>query len=53
MTAASERWVLASNNPGKLSEIRALLNDTGLIIVPQSELGVDAAAEGKCKTTME
>ena len=45
MTAPGARWVLASGNPGKLREFRALLADTGLSIVPQSEFGLDGAAE--------
>jgi XTP/dITP diphosphohydrolase len=36
------RWVLASGNAGKLAELRALLQETGLggQIVAQSELGI-------------
>ena len=45
MTAPAPRWVLASGNRGKLGEIRALLADTGLSLVPQSEFGLDSAAE--------
>ena len=45
MTGAGTRWVLASGNEGKLREFRSLLADTGLDIVPQSEFGVDSAAE--------
>lgn len=45
MTGAGTRWVLASGNAGKLREFRSLLADTGLDIVPQSEFGVDSAAE--------
>lgn len=39
------RWVLASGNPGKLREIRTLLGDSGLQIVPQSDLGVVSPEE--------
>lgn len=41
------RWVLASGNRGKASEIQALLHEMRLPIelVPQSQLGVDPAAE--------
>ncbi len=45
MTAPPGRWVLASGNRGKVREFRALLADTGLSIVPQSEFGLACAAE--------
>ena len=32
--------VLASNNRGKLEELRALLNGTAINCIPQSDLGV-------------
>ena len=38
-------WVLASSNPGKLREMRALLEPVGLSLVSQSELGVIQPAE--------
>jgi XTP/dITP diphosphohydrolase len=37
--------VLASNNPGKLSELQALLGSTGLQLVRQSELAIPEAEE--------
>lgn len=37
--------VLASSNPGKLGEIRAVLADTGLEVRPQIEFSVPDAAE--------
>jgi len=37
--------VLASGNAGKLMELRAMLDDLGLAIVPQRELGVDDVPE--------
>ena len=37
--------VLASSNPGKLSELRALLKPAGLQIVPQDALGVEPPEE--------
>jgi XTP/dITP diphosphohydrolase len=37
--------VLASNNPGKLHEIEALLAPAALRLIPQGQLGIDAAAE--------
>lgn len=43
--AAGCRWVLATGNLGKLSEFRALLADSGIEIVAQSELGVQAPQE--------
>ena len=39
------RIVVASNNPGKLRELGALLAPLGFAAVPQSELGVDEADE--------
>lgn len=39
------RIVLASSNPGKVREIQALLADTGITIVPQSEFNVVDAEE--------
>lgn len=40
--------MVASGNPGKLKELRALLEDFGAELVPQSELGVpDAKESGK------
>jgi XTP/dITP diphosphohydrolase len=43
--SGAERWVLASSNPGKLREVDALLRASGISIVAQSELGIDAACE--------
>ena len=37
--------VLASNNPGKLAELQAMLAPLGLDLVKQSELGIGEAAE--------
>ncbi len=37
--------VLASNNPGKLTELRAMLAPLGLELVAQGELGIPEAAE--------
>ena len=37
--------VLASSNPGKLSELRALLRPAGLQVVPQDALGVEPPEE--------
>jgi len=39
------RLVLASNNPGKLREIRAILAPLAVEVVAQSELGIGEAAE--------
>lgn len=39
------RWVLASGNPGKLRELRALTDGLGWTILPQDELGVSSPAE--------
>ena len=45
--SAGRRWVLATGNRGKLAELRSLLGDAGLDLelVPQTELGIGAAAE--------
>jgi XTP/dITP diphosphohydrolase len=40
-----KRLVLASSNPGKLREIRAILAPLALEVVPQSELGIADAEE--------
>lgn len=39
------RLVLASNNPGKLSEFRQMLAPLGIELVPQSDLGIAEAGE--------
>lgn len=43
--APLSRLVLASGNAGKLRELRALLEPTGIEVVPQSALGVTEAQE--------
>jgi XTP/dITP diphosphohydrolase len=40
-----ERLVIASNNPGKLKELKALLQPLGFDVVGQGELGVGEAEE--------
>jgi XTP/dITP diphosphohydrolase len=40
-----KRLVLASGNPGKIREIRALLEPLAIEVVPQAELGIAEAAE--------
>jgi len=45
MTAALSRVVLASGNAGKLREMQALLEATGIELVAQSALGVGDAEE--------
>src|SRR5665647_1856808 len=37
--------VLASNNPGKLTELRSMLAPLGLELVAQGDLGISEAAE--------
>jgi XTP/dITP diphosphohydrolase len=41
------RWVLATGNPGKLAELRALFRDAGLDLelVPQTDLGIEPGPE--------
>ncbi len=41
----TRRIVLASSNPGKLREFRALLAEVGFTVVAQDELGIAAADE--------
>lgn len=41
----TKRIVLASNNPGKLRELNAMLSALGLVLVPQSEFGVPEVEE--------
>ncbi len=45
MTAATSRWVLASGNSGKLREIRAVLADSRIELVAQSDLDVSSPEE--------
>lgn len=40
-----KRLVLASNNAGKLRELRALLGGRGIDVIAQGELGIEAAEE--------
>ncbi|MGA0024433.1 MAG: RdgB/HAM1 family non-canonical purine NTP pyrophosphatase [Burkholderiales bacterium] len=42
------RLVIASNNPGKLREIAAILAPLAIEVVPQGELGVSEAEEPHC-----
>jgi XTP/dITP diphosphohydrolase len=43
-----KRLVLASANPGKIREIRALLAPLSITVLAQSELGIAEAAEPHC-----
>jgi len=45
--------VLASNNKGKLREVREILEGTGIEVIPQREAGVDFEAEENGTTFME
>ena len=45
MTPTLKKLVLASGNPGKLGEIRALLAPLDIEVVSQGELGIDEAGE--------
>jgi XTP/dITP diphosphohydrolase len=40
-----KKIVLASNNPGKLAELRSMLAPLGLVLIAQAELGIAEAAE--------
>ena len=44
-SCSARRVVLATSNPGKLREMRAILAGHGLEVVAQSELGISAAVE--------
>ena len=46
--APQRKLVLASNNPGKLRELQAMLAPLGWKIIPQGELGVEEAEEPAC-----
>ncbi len=48
MKVLMKRLVIASNNPGKLREIAQILEPLGIVVVPQSELGVSEADEPHC-----
>ena len=45
MINTPRRWVLASGNSGKLSEIQALLAPSSIEVLPQSEFGVESIEE--------
>lgn len=45
MTRSPRRWIVATGNAGKLAEIRALLEGSGLELVAQDELGIEPAEE--------
>ena len=45
MSSEARRWVLASGNPGKLREIRALLASPGFSVEPQSKFGLASPEE--------
>ena len=45
MSALPGKVVMASGNPGKLREIRRILDDFDIDVVPQSDLGVSDADE--------
>ena len=40
-----QRWVIASNNRGKVDEFNVLLNAYGVSVVPQRDLGIDSIPE--------
>ena len=45
MTQRSDRWVFASGNAGKFSELEALLAPTGIVLVSRSEFGLESPEE--------
>ena len=52
MTKQSDRWVFASGNAGKFSELEALLAPTGIVLVARSEFGL-ASPEETGRTFLE
>lgn len=42
---SDRRLVLATANPGKLRELAALLADSGIEVLPQSQFGIESPAE--------
>ena len=45
MTNRAGRWVFASGNEGKYSELEALLAPTGITLVPRNEFGLESPEE--------
>ncbi len=45
MNPRGETWVLATGNQGKVNELQALLAPLGITLKPQSDFGIDSAAE--------
>jgi len=45
VTTAYSRWVLASGNPGKFREIHAMLRDSGIEVVAQSDFSIGSVEE--------
>ena len=45
MTQRSDRWVFASGNAGKFTELEALLAPTGIVLVSRSEFGLESPEE--------
>ena len=45
MTNRAGRWVFASGNAGKFSELEALLEPTGVVLVSRSEFGLESPDE--------
>ena len=45
MTNRADRWVFASGNAGKFSELKALLAPTGIVLAARSEFGLESPEE--------
>jgi XTP/dITP diphosphohydrolase len=45
VTGGPSDWVVATSNRGKLEELRALLADTGIVLHPQGDLGIEGPEE--------
>jgi XTP/dITP diphosphohydrolase len=43
-----KKLVIASNNPGKLTELQAMLTPLGIELLTQAQLGIDEASEPHC-----
>ena len=45
MSGGPTDWVVATSNRGKLEELKALLADTGVVLHPQTDLGIEGPEE--------
>jgi XTP/dITP diphosphohydrolase len=45
VTGAPSDWVVATSNHGKLDELRALLEDSNIVLHPQTDFGIEGPEE--------